>query len=372
MRNKQKKICILTQTDLSNYGNRLQNVALSHFLEKEMQCKVKNLWPIYPYSLKHWLGYCLKAIIFSIKSLIFFRNKYKRLKSFQKFNKLIKKDYCLFFPFKSFQSLNCKYDYFVVGSDQVWNDKFGLPDYFASLCFADSSKRIAYAASAGSFSINNVFFPILSSTLTEFASVSVREEETAISVENITHKKPPILIDPTFLLSAEKWQVICSKHFSAKAKKISEKPYLFVYWLGEQSIEVKNRIQQIAKNRDLCIVSVRTNCVGDKGDFLDCGPYDFVNLIANAAFVVSKSFHGTVFSIIFHKPFISYDAHFEGNHDSRDPRLKNLQSLLGLNKTCFDFFNDNQSNNFDWKSYDLVIESEQSKTKDFFENVLKS
>jgi hypothetical protein len=193
-----------------------------------------------------------------------------------------------------------KYDIYLTGSDQVWNPTINAQGFEIRLLdFADNETSIlaSYAASIGLKSLPQNKAEIAKRCLSRFSAISVREEEaktilsSLLSINNIQRHA-----DPSLLLGAEKWRSFCAPH-----PAINE-PYIFVYMLANQP-ELVAYANKLSKELGLPILSV-----GNGADFNNrilakefLNPEEFVAGVINAEYVVSNSFHGTCFSVIFKK-----------------------------------------------------------------------
>lgn len=368
-----KKLLVITEHDLSNYGNRFQNIALSKYLEKNFSVDVYSLRPVFNPTMFHRVGYPIRRIQYGLHTLfskcgaLFL----KKMRMFVKFNKNETKTCGLVAnPFAPLKSLNKKFDYFLVGSDQVFSSEFGVADSLSSLSFAEPKKRISYAASTGVGKFDPNRFPLVASSLKDFKAVSVREEEDAVALAPYCKEIPACLCDPVFLLTKEEWLAMSTPHLSKKAKEMMKEPYAFVYWLGPDIEGTKEKIESDAKKKGLKVIYARTASTGAQGGYIDMSPYDFINLISNASCVYSKSFHGTAMAIVFHKDFVSYDAIHEKDKCKHDPRLLNLCTKFGLPVDRLDFFADDHSP-IDWVKAEEGIKKERGKARLFLDGALR-
>lgn len=183
-----------------------------------------------------------------------------------------------------------RYDVYMVGSDQVWNPRMGsnIKPYF--LDFAPKGARcVSYAASIGTASLSSGVYAAYHQWLERFSSIGVREKSAERIIGNIgLNAEVKHVVDPTLLLNAEEWAAVGEK------VDVGEK-YLLLYDLiaSEETAELA---RNIAAEKGLAVIRV-----GD-GAY---GPGEFVSLFANASFVVTNSFHGTAFSLIYEKDFYS-------------------------------------------------------------------
>lgn len=320
------KIGIITINDNNNYGNRLQNYALQQFLYNEIKIEeVNSIW----YDLKYTSK--TKVNIFSwklwIKYLINWKNIREYLKNFYlkdnirmynigKFtNKISTK-----FDFKIKDNLGVEYDYFIVGSDQVWNPNFwSKKDNHANirfLKFVPKEKRIAYAASIAIPKIPKDKEQFFKDSLNEMKAISMREKAGADLARKIIGREVPVVVDPTILLSKEKWQKI-----EMVPEWYSGEKYILTYFLGNSSSVIEN----IAKKNNWKIYNLM-----DKNDFdlYTSRVEEFVYLIDHAQLIATDSFHACVFSILMNTPFLVVNRQQKGMADMTS-RIDTLMELFG-------------------------------------------
>ncbi len=193
------------------------------------------------------------------------------------------------------------YDVFMVGSDQVWNPRtnVSLEPYF--LTFAPSGKRtVAYASSFGVSSIPRHAEPLYVEWLKHIQYLSVREEQGVRIIRQLTGRTAEHVLDPTLLLGAAQWRRIL------EPSRI-DVPYLLLYDVVRSPYAV-DLAKHIAALRGWSVVRSSGGArAGRAGviDVSDAGPAEFLGLFAQAAFVVTNSFHGTAFSVTFRKPFFT-------------------------------------------------------------------
>lgn len=219
------------------------------------------------------------------------------------------------------------YDIYCVGSDQVWNYQKGYSILPFLLDFIPEGKRrISFASSLGlsklSFAAENVFKEHLS----KFDALAVRETQTADLFRKLLNKKVDVVLDPTLLLTLEEWRRVALYEMCPVEKFlllyiVTIKPCRFAIDLAER----------IAKDKGLKVVRIYRSAatydsVPGMIDLPAAGPSDFVGLIDKADFVVTNSFHGTVFSLNFKKPF--YTIVKKGKNTNS--RLQSVLDKFGL------------------------------------------
>ena len=191
--------------------------------------------------------------------------------------------------------MNDRYDFFIVGSDQVWNPHWvNSSDVF--LEFANSDKRIAYSASFGIGELPKDKEAGFKKGLEGMKHISVRENAGAEIVKKLTGREVPVLLDPTLTLTKDQWDKIVSRPAWYRDEK-----YILVFFLSKLPELARVEIERIAKENNFKIVELmdETNI-----DYYTSTPEEFLYLIKNAGLVYTDSFHCTVFSILFNTAFV--------------------------------------------------------------------
>ena len=295
----------------SNFGNKLQNYAVQEILKKEglntvnivnVPClnnnKVNHTEVIKLY-IKGWFRYILKGD--KIKDCVDPKDPKERKKNFLEFNKKIANSKH-FFSFSRLQEFN-KYDYYFVGSDQIWNPIYGGLSDLDLLTFTQK-KKIAISASFGIEEIPLDYKGRVEQYISKFDAISVREEAAKSIIERITNRQDvEVLIDPTMMLQKEEWDRIVKK-----PKEMLPDKYIVCYFLGTETKEYISAIHKIAAEKDCEIIDLSNL----ESEFYCCGPSEFVYLIKTAEFVCTDSFHASVFSILYNRPFLVFDRN--GKH----------------------------------------------------------
>jgi len=210
-----------------------------------------------------------------------------------------------------------QYSTVVVGSDQVWNPglnaDFGRNQYLAT-DLRNGQDRVAYAASFGVSELPGACRGEYAAALRRFRRITVREETGAAICESLLSVRPPVVLDPTMLLTAEEWRDAVVRGESA-----AEGPHIAAYWVRTVSQTDVDALAAFSRSRG---VPVRLMSAGplpklDFPDevvpFVDADPFDFVRAIADSDAVVTDSFHGLQFATIFSRPFAALG-------DVSDPR----------------------------------------------------
>lgn len=365
------KIAIITINDNNNYGNRLQNYALQKYLFNEFKIdKVDSIW--YDpedkfmsrgnrYTWKMWIKYIINwknQRNFCEKE---FLKDTIRMYNIGKFTKKIKTR----LDFKIKDKIEKEYDYFIVGSDQVWNPNFWLGrENYASirfLKFAPKEKRIAYAASIAIPRIPKDREQLFKNSLNEMRAVSMREKAGADLVKNLIGKEVPVVVDPTILLSKEEWQKL-----ELKPEWYNDKKFILTYFLGNPSPIIEN----IAKKNHWEIYNLMDK---DNFDLYTSRVEEFLYLIDHAQLVATDSFHACVFSILMNTPFLVVNRQQKGEADMTS-RIDTLLDLFGcknryiVNGKCD--LSDEEILDMDFSNVKIIQERERKRSKDFLEKAL--
>ncbi|MBQ6907063.1 MAG: polysaccharide pyruvyl transferase family protein, partial [Clostridia bacterium] len=324
-----KKLGIVTITALENFGNRLQNYALQEVL-KNLGFEVETIpnHTVYRYRQSPFFTLAKKAasiLTHSPKHI----SELRRKQAFDAFNKkYIKFSRCYSTNKYIPKKLNDNYDFFIAGSDQIWNPYYNFNFDLNFLAFADKSKRVAYSASFSVDEIPREKVSDFNQYLSAIDNISVREYEGAKIIEELTDKKAPVTLDPTLLIDAEDWRKI-----AVKPSFISNnEQFIFVYYLGKRDDLEKLKDNVIKEHPEWKSCRIIDIGLTDNTEIYSVSPDNFLWLTDNASAVITDSYHGTIFSLIFNTPFVSMLT--KGDSFSMDSRIKTLFKTLDLNVDC--------------------------------------
>lgn len=329
------KIAINTIMDGANYGNRLQNYALQTVLEN-MGCDVETLQKTTRRDIKgiKKIRHIGVEIIKKVLGKNGDWNKRKRYSRFRKFNhKYIKLSKYTIGYGQAPLELNQIYDFFVSGSDQIWNTKFDIieDDIDNYLCkFASANKRISYAASFGTNELEEKYISLFKSELSKFQRISVREEAGKQIVEKLCGCEATVVLDPTMLISTRQWLEVASK-----PSYLEEEDFIVTYFMSGRNLEIEKYIEKVKKHYNAKnVINLEIEFLGDNEienkPMYQSDPAEFVWLIANAKCVLTDSFHSTVFSILFHKPFCVFERQAVEMGNDMGSRIDTLLTRFGL------------------------------------------
>ena len=369
-----KKVGIVTIIDYQNFGNRLQNYALQESIKlldfdvstfsniSSLQFYKSNAVPFSINSLLSFKFYFKKFRNFFIKMSTFFLNYKKKIreKRFLLFTENFIHQFANFSKFEIF-NLDSYFDFFVVGSDQIWNPIYRHGNPFDFLAFAKNKKKIAYSPSFGISSIPELFVDFYSKSLSSFHKLSVREFDGSKIILKLTGRKAEVLLDPTFLLKEKDWNLIKKPHIH-KPSSI----YILTYFLGKKDFRVNNFINKININNLYKIVDL-----GDLSNskYFNTDPSEFLDFINSASLILTDSYHGTIFSLIYRKPFVIFDR--LDNGPKINSRFETLDALFQLNHRFINKVDYNHIFNFNFPLFDSKISLLRKKSIDFLYNSLK-
>lgn len=225
-----------------------------------------------------------------------------------------------------------EFDSFITGSDQVFNPESNRGDLTFFLNFVkDGKPRNAYSASIGSIASFEKMYNQNIGELKRFSHISMRERNAAEYLSEKLNKTCLYTVDPVWLLGKEEWADFVSSY--------KEKEYILVYNLLDQRI-MRDYVKHLSAETGLKVVVINGTMIGEimymgiGKDASNSGPDEFLSLISNAKCIITDSFHGTSFSIIFEKPFIAFPN--MKNAMNTNSRLNSLLHECGLENRLFE------------------------------------
>ena len=233
----------------------------------------------------------------------------------------------------SLSELNRKaynYDIVLLGSDQVWHPMNLYMNFFTLNFVPDKIIKAAYAPSFGVSKIPKSYKESYRKYINRIQYLSCREAAGVDIIYDLTGKKPPMVCDPTMLLSKEDWlQVLPGK------TKYPFK-YIFCYFIGDnpEQRELVLKLKETTGYKIITLLHIDEYISSDSnyGDYtpFDVDPLDFLELIKNAEYIMTDSFHASVFSILFHKAFFTFNRFENIKEKSTNSRIDSLLGVLDL------------------------------------------
>ncbi|HUE91179.1 polysaccharide pyruvyl transferase family protein [Pseudomonas sp.] len=323
-----KKIALVTIHNAGNYGASLQAFASQEVLSRFGAVEIIDYRSDY-------LSINTKLFRFSFKFRAMLRvgkdvfRFFNRRRILGKFNDFTRSKLCLSAPYttKELYSATLDYDYYVSGSDQIWNptivSEVDALDPIFLLDFVESGRKVSYASSAGSYVFTAEKANLISAYLSTYHAISVREKTLSDRLESLLGFDVPSVLDPTLMLTKHEWLRAMSL---GQAQK--KNPFILVYALKPDRLFC-DVVGYISAKLGLEVITI------DQSPFLkfksdqhikDAGPEQYINYFATADFVVTNSFHGTVFSTNFNIPFVSVKPIHGQN------RITDFLKLVGLSE----------------------------------------
>ena len=303
-----RSIAIITTYDDSNFGNKLQNYAVQTYFQKMgfRVATVVDARQTKPVRVYFNPIIILKRIAhFVLQHLGFEKDKAERK---ERLNKR-----CLYMREFSDEHLTTtspvdyrhlprdfseRFDYFAAGSDQIWhgwkNDRQEL-EYFL-LMFAEPSQRLTVAPSFGFNEFPEKFRDTYKKGLEGFEYLSVREERGAELIKELTGKDATVLLDPTMLIDTSEWLKLLKKPV-----QFTDENYIFVYSIDGFKGEVGEKTCCLANELGLQVIDIMDI---NSDYYIHTRPDEFLYWIYHAKLVVTDSFHASLFSILFNRPFV--------------------------------------------------------------------
>lgn len=263
------------------------------------------------------------------------------------------------------------YDAVICGSDQIWSNNTGRVNPLYYLTFINERKRISYAPSIGYNKIPDNICGEFREYVNKITCLSVREEKGAEIIKSITGREAEVVLDPSMLISKEEWlEEIKNKNIVLPNKK-----YILLYILGDNDDHIEYA-KKISKHTGYEIIAFETKKSKLKGIKTFSGdPFDFVELMNNASYVLTDSFHGVAFSIILEKQFVAFKRFKDNELISQNSRIYNILNKMNLKDRLIStdesvFFLEN--NIIDYNIIRPLLEVERKLSIDFLSNSIES
>jgi hypothetical protein len=334
-----KRIGIHTITDYVNYGNRLQNYAVQELL-KSMGFEVESIvnFPVKPVENGWRMLWSRIVNAVSQSPVVLFRKLKQKLGERQNRKLLSECKKRKSETFRAFSSkyitetpftltttqipdgIDERYDYCVVGSDQIWNPNIRYGSAADFLTYVSQHKRIALAPSIGVSVIPDQFHDLYRKYLNEMAFLSVREEKGAELIRKISGREAEVLVDPTLAVTTEHWIEL-----AGEPGLKPDSPYLLTYFIGEVSAKRMKKLEEIASQQGLELVLLNSLKQPER---FHADPAEFLGYIKSAALVCTDSFHCIIFSMHFARPFIVFER--EGKSAPMGSRIDTLLKKFGF------------------------------------------
>lgn len=344
-----KKVGIVSCYFQHNYGSMLQAYATQKALDKlGIENETINIEGFNGEIKKAKIKYFIKASLTSdillsklgmAKNVLrkkFSKNEYGELSKIRakKFDDFAANNFRLSQKYSSKKELgdSCKDNYsaVLVGSDQLWLPGNIAADYYTLNFVPKTVNSIAYSTSFGQSSLPKDSEKKAKVFLRKIKHIGVREESGQKLVKKLAHRDVPVVCDPTLLFDGDEWMDI------QQEEAIVKEPYIFCYFLGNNPPhrEFAKRLRAATGCKIVALTHLDefVKCDEDYADEkkYDVDPADFLNLVRNASYVCTDSFHSSVFSILYKKDFFTFRRYARQTKQSTNSRLDTLFKLAGI------------------------------------------
>ena len=314
------KAGLITFHSVYNYGANLQALALQTYINREIcECEIIDFVPNNvsvgrPRGVRGVLSFGKRCAMKCIRS--FRPDKAYKMERFQaRHYRLSTRTY---YGDRDVYANPPQYDLLISGSDQILNTTLsGCSETYYLKPWGNDIKKISYASSFGRENVSESEYLLIRSELGKFAAISARENSGARMLSSELNREIPMVVDPVFLLDRSEW-------IGLATKTRENGNYVFAYAMeySDAMCSVLQRV--IAEGKKVLLICGGESARRLPGEIIKtAGPDEFLSHIANAELVITNSFHGTAFSIIFEKPFISVA------HLTRNARIESILDLIG-------------------------------------------
>ena len=364
-----KRVCVISAYGYVkkniNYGSLFQYYALEMVLKK---MGVASYW--LRYELPDEKITYTTAVKEIVKRVVYF-NHFKKLNFlYRRWSEFVNNKLSLSSETYNDKTINDSIpvaDFYITGSDQVWGGE--VPANY--LCFVpDQYPKISYAASFGTSKISEKKRRTISPWIKKLDRVSVREP-SGVELCKEMGVEAMLVLDPTFLIEPENYP-------EKEVEEFKNKKFIFCYLLNltDEECNLIKDLNALSKKHDekikFAVVNGNSYKYVPKDNRGYYAPDEWIWMYKNANGIVTNTFHGTVFSIMFHKQFVYYEQ--TGVTKNQNERIISLLNLLGLKNRIVKERNTIElmlEERIDWRDVDRILNKEKEKSIDFLSEALK-
>lgn len=373
------RIAIITFFENGNLGSELQAYALREFCKKRghecFLCAIKpktSIQRLTSKSRKILTGFFIKlvhseynALEKAIKNNL--RLQYVTDSSALEYVKNWSREHNDIVQLTKTEFCKDQFDCYICGSDQIWSPAIIPLRTELYLKGIKKCKKVAYAPSIGMDWIPQYYLKRVFPLIADFKALSFREIQSVhMCEENGLHAE--LVLDPTLLVGKTFWDArtveVADKYDQNKGS------FYLCYFLGKPCKETIQELNQIGKNNKICVVN--TTELAEQicnAEYLQVNPIEFVYIISVAKGVLTDSFHGVVFSIMYHKHVRIYQRTYDPKIAQKS-RIASLLTLLGIEKNYSETANALELFPDDYNRVDEIIQIYQEKSREYLENAL--
>lgn len=354
-----KKIGIITWHYYPNFGSSLQAFALQDSISR-LGYNVRFINyrnPRYSrvYESKELIRFAISISI----GRIFHRFRYSHLNYMKRYLRQTKPVY----DENGVEELSSHFDTIVFGSDQIWAPNVYHPIYQGK--YSPSCKKVSYAASIGLPEIPKDLVEKYKENLSSFCHISVREKEGQTMLKEQCRIDSEVVLDPTLLLTVDRY-----KAMERKAPNINE-PFVFCYFLNAKN-QYRQSVETYAKKHGFRIVG----CSAKKEDeawmtiIKDISACEFLWLIHHSSCVFTDSYHGTIFSLLYHKSFRTFMRFAEDDPIVQNSRIRQLDQYFNIASLIQNPEQDVSEIDFDFENFESALAQLRENSLTFLRDAL--
>lgn len=331
------KIGIITMHGVLNYGSALQAYALQKKIsDLGYECEIID----YKYPSRREQRVTIKSIINNVfvylRAFMMGFPRQKRKKRFQEFYNLHFKLSVQKYDINNISENPPLYDIYMTGSDQVWNPRnMGMDTNFLLSFVPNSKPKLSYASSFATATLPDSHKELYKKYLLDYTRISVREPSGVQLVKELIGKDASVCCDPVFLLSRNQWSKVANDAIVKNRGK-----YILVYALYymfdpyPELLTIIDHVQKTLGYKVLYLNGRKEDAFRPNSTVLKAeGPLEFIRLIQDAEIVITSSFHGTAFSLIYEKPLMAIIR----QGDSSDSRISSLLQSIGCDNNIIPY-----------------------------------
>lgn len=250
------------------------------------------------------------------------------------------------------------------GSDQIWNSTTLYVDPLYYLRFAPPYKRIALSPSFGRNFIADYNKKKMAKWIREYSFLSIREDSGVALIKELTGKTAEHLLDPTLIINASQWKEI----LKIKNKR---REYILAYFLDTPSPIAKETLKKLKNklNCEIIAIPYQFEDMSYCDRVLASGPKEFVDLITNARFICTDSFHGTAFAINMHTPFFVFEREY-GSASKQSERILSILRKVNMMERYQQISIDENIDNINFEYAENILNKERNKAYMYINNAI--